>query len=154
MIRAYRICQERYAKSAFDGEGARLYGGRWNHRGTPMVYLAGSVALAQLEMLVHLDADSVLMNRYVVFPVDVPETLIVKVAPGDVPAEWDSYAAKQQTAESGDAWFRARSSAVLQVPSAVVPIEFNFLANPLHPDFPQLQIGDAISLRFDQRLLK
>ena len=55
-ITAWRIVRARFADSAFDGEGARRYGGRWNSRGTRMVYTAGSQALAALEMLVHLDA--------------------------------------------------------------------------------------------------
>jgi RES domain-containing protein len=154
MIRAYRICQERYASTAFDGEGARQFGGRWNNKGTPVVYLAGSVALAQLEMLVHLDADSVLMQRYVIIPVDMPEALILEASATAIPQEWESAAGKRKTAEAGDAWIRSKNSAVLKVPSAIVPIEYNFIANPLHPDFKHLKIGDAMSLRFDSRLLK
>jgi RES domain-containing protein len=154
MIRAYRICQERHADTAFDGEGARLHGGRWNHKGTPMIYLAGSVALAQLEMLVHLDSDSVLMGRYVVIAVDIPEDVIVDAGPAAVPENWDSRTGRQHTADTGDCWFRAKQSAVLKVPSAVVPIEFNFIANPLHPDFHRLLLGQPMSLRFDSRLAK
>lgn len=154
MIRAYRICQERYADTAFDGEGARLFGGRWNNKGTPLVYLAGSAALAQLEMLVHLDADSVLLQRYVIIPVDVPEEIIARADSSSIPQDWDSTAGKRQTAEAGDAWFRSKASAVLKVPSAVVPIEFNLIANPLHPDFKKLKIGSSMSLRFDARLVK
>lgn len=154
MIRAYRICQERYAAHAFDGEGARQFGGRWNNKGTPMVYLAGSIALAQLEMLVHLDAVSVLMQRYIIFPVDIPKALIADASENDVPRDWDSSAGKRQTAEAGDAWARGRTSTVLKVPSAVVPMEFNFIANPLHPEFNKLRISDAMSLRFDSRLIK
>ena len=154
MIRAYRICQERYADTAFDGEGARLHGGRWNHKGTPMIYLAGSAALAQLEMLVHLDSDSVLLGRYVVIAVDIPEEVITDAGPEAVPEDWDSRASHQHTADTGDRWFRTKQSAVLKVPSAVVPIEFNYLANPLHPDFHRLRIGEPMSLRFDSRLVK
>lgn len=154
MIRAYRICQERYAATAFDGEGARQFGGRWNNKGTPVVYLAGSVALAQLEMLVHLDADSVLMQRYVIIPVDMPEALILEASATVIPHEWDSAASKRRTTEAGDAWIRSKTSAALKVPSAIVPIEFNFIANPLHPDFKHLKIGDTMSLRFDSRLMK
>jgi RES domain-containing protein len=154
MIRAYRICQQRYAHTAFDGEGARLYGGRWNSKGTPMVYLAGSVALAQLEMLVHLDSDSVLMQRYVVIPVDIPESVVAPLPTEEVPTEWDSAGSRQQTVRTGDDWSRSRRSAVLKVPSAVVPIEFNFLANPLHADFAKIHIGAPISLRFDARLAR
>lgn len=154
MIRAYRICQARYADTAFDGEGTRLHGGRWNHKGTPVIYLAGSVALAQLEMLVHLDSDSVLMSRYVVIAVDIPDDLITDPGAAALPDDWESRAGKQHTADVGDQWFRSKASAVLKVPSAVVPIEFNYLANPLHPDFHRLKIGQPMSLRFDSRLVK
>ncbi len=151
-VTGYRICQDRYAATAMDGEGARIYGGRWNAKGTRMVYLAGSLALAQLEMLVHLDSEGVLHARYVFISVEIPEELIADLPDSELPEFWDSREDHIRTKLAGEAWARAKKSAVLRVPSAVVPMEQNYLANPAHPDFPKLVAGSPHSLRFDPRL--
>ena len=154
MIRAYRICAVEYADSAMDGEGARLYGGRWNSRGTRMVYLAGSLSLAQLEMLVHLDSTAILMRRYVVIPVDIPESLITELSESEWPENWEGTASRRHTVRVGDEWIRRGSSAVLKVPSAVIPVEVNYLLNPQHLDAKEIAVGLPMSLNLDSRLIK
>lgn len=152
MITAYRICQRRFVKHAFDGEGARLNGGRWNSPGTRLVYLAGSISLAQLEMLVHLESDEVLHARYVVIPVTIPARHVQALPRGKWPRGWRAAAAPSATQRIGDAWISSSGSLCLQVPSVLVPEEHNFLLNPAHPAFAHLQIGKARSLVFDRRL--
>ena len=153
-MRAYRLADEAFAGDAFNGEGARLYGGRWNSPGTAMVYTAQSLSLAQLELLVHLEAEDVLCRHWRWFAVDVvPEQ--VRVLP-DYAAIPDDYAVSPvplSTRRLGDAWVNAGDSVALQVPSTVTPGEFSLLLNPAHPGFAvAVSIGAARPLAFDSRL--
>ncbi len=152
MITAYRICHRRFAKNAFDGEGARLNGGRWNSPGTRVVYLAGSLSLAQLEMLVHLESDEVLHARYVVIPVTIPAKHVTALPRDKWPRGWRAASASSATRRIGDEWVASAASLCLQVPSVLVPEESNFLINPAHPAFADVRIGKARSLVFDRRL--
>lgn len=137
MIQAWRIVPTTRAKHAFDGEGARLYGGRWNSPGLPLVYTAGSRALAALEILVHLqptDTPPAYARIEVVFPEDLVQTI-----PPELFGQEDLGPAVQpDTQNAGDAWIRAMSSPVLSVPSAIIPEEPNYLLNPRHPRFPEI----------------
>lgn len=153
MITAWRIVKRKHASVAFTGEGARLYGGRWNSSGVAIVYTAESQSLAALEMVVHLDS-SELLDNYVVFEVGIDESLVVKVEPSQLPRNWRADVPPMKVREVGDAWARAATSAVLQVPSAILPAEHNFLLNPRHRDFPKLVIGKSSPFRFDPRLAR
>jgi RES domain-containing protein len=147
-IAAWRIVRARYAATAFSGEAARRFGGRWNSKGTALVYTAGSQALAALEMLVHLDSAD-LLQHYRLFPVSFDESLVEIVELSTLPARWRRRASVRRT---GDEWVESSRSAVLQVPSAVVPGESNFLLNVSHPDFVKIKIGQPLTYRFDRRL--
>ena len=153
MITAWRVVKRSHAASAFTGEGARLYGGRWNSPGVALVYTAESQSLAALEMVVHLDS-SELLDYYVVFDVGIDEALVTEVKLPDLPRNWRADPPPVRVQEVGNAWARAGASAVLQVPSAVLPAERNFLLNPRHPDFPKLVIGKPSAFRFDRRLAR
>lgn len=150
-LKAWRIIQAHHAKSAFTGEGARRYGGRWNQRGTPMVYIAGSLSLAALEMLVHLEASEVL-NTYVCIPVSFSDSLCRKL--DTLPDNWADDPAPSSTKDIGTAWGHNADSVVLAVPSVLIPEETNYLINPLHPDFGKLQIDDPEPFQYDPRLIK
>ena len=152
-ITPWRIVQAKYLKSAFDGEGAGRYPGRWNHRGTPMVYTAGSLSLAAMEMLVNIDAEQVL-NAYVSVPVTFDEEICKRINPRQLPANWAQYPIPQETRGIGTTWAQSKTSAVLAVPSAVVQVETNFLLNPLHPDFSKIGIGRAEAFAYDPRVIK
>jgi RES domain-containing protein len=148
---AWRLLTARFVDAAFTGEGARLYGGRWNRKGVPMVYTAGSQSLATLEMLVQ---DTPLRARYVMIPVGLPKNLkIERVSAEELPTDWRDLAARDQTQAIGSAWAKRKSSAVLAVPSAVIPTEFNYLLNPLHPSFSKIEIGEPRDFITDLRLL-
>lgn len=152
MLTVWRLVTARLAETAFSGEGARLYGGRWNRKGVPMVYTAGSQSLAMLELLVQ---DEPLRARYVMIPAAVPKNLkIERITPGQLPADWRSPAARDALQAIGGAWARRRSGAVLAVPSAVIPSETNYLLNPLHPSFGRIEIGEAQEFVTDLRLMK
>ena len=150
---AWRIFKPKHAATAFTGEGARLYGGRWNTPGNPVVYTAGSVSLAALEMLVHLSSHQVL-ESYLVCEVRFDETVVATIDAAELPADWRSDPAPLAVQRIGDEWIEAGTSAVLWVPSAIVDTEFNFLLNPAHPEFAAIAIGEPASFRFDPRLVK
>lgn len=150
---AWRITKTKRAATAFDGEGARRSGARWNSVGTPMVYTSASVALATLEILVHLE-DSTLLPRYSVLPVEFEEELVRALDVASLPADWRKPMAPVSLQQLGDAWIKARDSVVLRVPSVIVPSEDNYLLNPLHPEFNTLKFGSAQAIDFDPRLFK
>ena len=151
-VRAFRVVKKRWAKTAFDGEGARLWGGRWNTPGRPAVYCAGHVSLAILEVVVH--ADLALAPHYVVIPVDFDEALVELLDAARLPASWRRHPAPASVVALGDEWLREARSPVLRVPSVVVPAEPNFILNPLHPAFREIEIGKAEVLQVDARLAK
>jgi RES domain-containing protein len=150
-LTAWRIVKARYAASAFRGEGARRFGGRWNSKGTPIVYTAGSQALAVLEMLVHLEAAD-LLSHYRLIPVTFDESLVKVLEPRSLPANWGRRPTPISARAIGDEWALSNASAVLRVPSVVVPSESNYLLNVMHPDFPRIKVGTPQAYRFDRRL--
>jgi len=152
-VTAWRIVQARLATSAFSGDGARIYAGRWNHRGTPLVYAAGSRPLAILELLVHLGAPD-LLSRYILIPVTFDSGLCRKLSPDELPEDWRADPPSDSTRTPGTAWVKGGASPVLAVPSAVVAGETNYLLNPRHPDFGKLRLGAPEPFLFDVRLRK
>lgn len=152
MPTSWRIVKTKYAASAFDGEGARVYGGRWNSPGTAMVYTAHSKSLAVLEILVHLDRTGVL-PRYSLCAASFNENLVEHLDRSRPPNHWRAYPAPPELRAIGDVWAKSRSSAVLEVPSAIVQEESNYLINPAHPGFASIAVGDPEPFVFDPRLL-
>ncbi|HEY3245631.1 MAG TPA: RES domain-containing protein [Phycisphaerae bacterium] len=148
---AWRIYRRRHARVAFTGEGARRFGGRWNSPGNALIYTAESRALAALEMLVHLDAPE-LLKKYVICGITFDEGLVRQVGARELPSGWNRNPRSPRTRQIGDHWIVSRTSAVLQVPSAIVPTESVFLFNPAHADFGTIRIGDPEPFRFDRRL--
>jgi RES domain-containing protein len=147
----WRIVQRKFIKTAFTGEGARLFGGRWNSPGRAVFYATQSQALAALEILVHLDSEK-LLRHYLAIPVTIPQHLIERISPSSLPKNWRAYPAPHSTRAIGDAWLARAASPVLQVPSVVIPSESNLLLNPAHPLFSKLRIGKPIPFHFDPRL--
>jgi RES domain-containing protein len=152
----FRLLDETYLETAFSGEGARLYGGRWNSPGVSMVYAAQSLSLAQLELLVHLEAEDVLRGHWRFIPVDVaPEAVLACEVVAEPPPDAAAWPAPASTRSIGDAWIASAVSVGLTVPSAVTPGERNLLLNPAHPGFADaVVIGEPQSLILDRRLFK
>lgn len=149
MRTVWRVVTQRFADTAYSGEGARLYGGRWNPKGVPVVYAAATQSLALLEMLVQ---DASLHARYVMIPARLPDRIVAHIETAALPPDWRDIAAREVLQQQGAAWVSGQSSAVLAVPSAVVPAEYNYLINPAHPDFAQIEIGSRTEWITDQRL--
>jgi RES domain-containing protein len=150
---AWRIVKARHAANAFDGEGASLEGGRWNAPGSPMVYTAGSAALAALEMLVHLGRGATL-PAYVLIACAFDDTLVSRLDRSRLPAHWRSYPAPPELQLLGGEWLKRGTSPVLEVPSAVIPGEPNYLLNPRHRDFASITLSPPEPFEFDLRLLR
>jgi RES domain-containing protein len=151
-MRVWRVCPARRATTAFDGEGARVYGGRWNHVGVPAVYVSATISLGLLEYLVHADPD-LAPQALVAIPVDCSDAVpSEEIKLSALPAGWRSYPAPEAVKDIGSAWLRALSSAVLSVPSAVVPQERNFVLNPRHGRFRDLKVGTPEPISLDPRL--
>jgi RES domain-containing protein len=130
--------------------GASLYGGRWNHKGTQVIYTAESYALCALEVLVNEDE---LANDYVSISIEIPDDLaITSLSVADLPPGWDSNPSPDATAEIGTDWAKRLSTAVLSVPSAVIPRERNYMLNPAHPDFARIRFASPEPFYFDDRL--
>jgi RES domain-containing protein len=151
MPEAWRIVKSHRAATAFDGEGARLYGGRWNSPGVPVVYCAGSVSLAVLELLVHLQRTAAL-TAYSLIALRFDEADVERLDRQRLPASWRDSPPPAATQAIGDGWLRANATPVLEVPSTVVPGESNFLVDPRHPGFTGLEIGSPEPFVLDPRL--
>ena len=147
----YRICKTKFMAQAFDGEGAFRFGGRWNSRGTRIIYMAGSLALAVLEMLVHLDDDS-LLPKYSYVPAEIPPDLIIPVENyRALPKDWSASPAPLAIPHIGEERAREAGSVALEVPTSIVPLEKNYLLNPAHPDFAKIKLGAASRFVLDAR---
>jgi len=145
----YRIVRPARVATALSGEGARLYGGRWNPPGMRCVYAAESRALGILEMLVHLTGRTRALP-YRVLTLEVDERL---VAPDrGAPVGWDAHPAGPVSQGHGGVWLEAARFAALRVPSVVVPEESNLLLNPQGPGFASIRIVEEAVFRLDRRL--
>lgn len=147
-MRVFRLSKARWAASAWSGEGALRYPGRWNFAGTPMVYTATSRALAVMEMLVHLEIRHA--PHFMLCCARLPDELI-EILEEPHPG-WNALPASDVSRRIGNDWARSRASVGLQVPSVVVPGEHNVLLNPLHPDFARLEPEEPEPFVFDPRL--
>lgn len=136
------------------GRGAELLGGRWNRPGSPAVYCAGSIALAALETSVHLALDDLPLNRFLV-GISIPDALWrtreVHTAQ-TLPVGWTARPAGKVSLDIGDVWLASGASALMQVPSVIVPEEFNVLINPRHPTAAQIKASKLRPWRFDERM--
>jgi len=154
VISIWRIDKKRHSDSSFSGEGAALYGGRWNPRGVRVVYASQTLALAALEKFVHLEGVAGGIS-FVSFKIDIPGSVKIKhLDLAHLPKNWRGVPAPAATQEIGLNWSQKSESAILRVPSTIIPSEYDYLINPLHPDFESLKISKPVHFSFDPRLWK
>lgn len=152
-MRFWRICRRRYAAEAASGEGARLYGGRWNSRGVRVVYASASLALAAVETFVNLEpnlrpADLVSIEG------EIPDALHLRKLGREVlPARWHE-TRDESLRRFGDEWIRRAESVGLLAPSAPIRGEWNVLINPAHPDFSRIKFQEPVPFEFDVRMFR
>jgi RES domain-containing protein len=148
----YRLVRKKHARPAdlLSGDGAALVGGRWNEKGTRLVYATSHVSLAVVEALVHAQ---VLPKDMMLVELDVPEAVPIGRWPrSTLPADWATYPTPASTQLQGTAWVHAGRELAVWVPSAVVPSEWNCLVNPVHPEIRRVRAKVLGPFHFDQRL--
>lgn len=150
----YRISKKKYSHD-LSGKGAERVGGRWNNPGLPAIYTSSSIALCTVEVTVHLPL-GILPEDFVVISIFLPEqnnagNSTISTLP-KLPANWRSYPFPKETQQAGDAFLRGNKTLALQVPSAAVNDEHNYIINPFHPDAHLLRIEEIRPYEFDQRL--
>lgn len=147
----WRIVKEKHARSAFSGEGARIFEGRWNSAGVRMVYCSEHLSLAALEILVHTQPVTI-RDKFRVFRVSWDEAIMSAIDLRKLPKGWNAQPPGLMSKNIGDEWVHSDRSAVLVVPSVIVPLEKTFLLNPKHRDFGKIKIKDTGSFYLDPRL--
>jgi RES domain-containing protein len=149
----YRIAKKQYAED-LTGEGARLFGGRWNSKGVPMVYTSESRSLAFAEMLVNTSMSLMqsMPSLFTLIAIHVSDKVIMEeIQINELPVGWNNYPHLSEVCQRGDVWAKGNTSLLLRVPSAVVKGEFNILLNPMHKDLKKIKIK-AEGFPFDERL--
>lgn len=154
----WRIATDTPAYEADDlsGAGAKATGGRWNTAGTAVVYTSQTRALACLETVVHLNAGGLPLNRYLV-EVTIPDALWASAqmaSAASLPVGWDAEPAGRASIEFGTNWLRSGTTALLVVPSVIVPEELNVLINPQHSDSARITAAKVRKWLYDPRLTK
>ncbi len=153
-MKVYRIEREKYLDTTLQGVGAALTDGfRWNSLSTYLVYTAESRALATLEISVHLNfSEDLPTDRYYV-EIEIPDDIeILELSIDELPEHWDSKPPLLETQFIGDDFVSQKNAAVLKVPSAIVPPEFNYLINPNHPNASKIRVISTQRLQLDNRL--
>jgi RES domain-containing protein len=153
-MQVWRLCSARYAATAFDGEGARLFGGRWNDKGVSVVYTSATLSLAVLEVLVHHRVP-LPAHDFMAVSAEFPRRMRMEtIEETQLPLDWRTDPPPRALPELGSEWARSLRTLVLAVPSVLIPQEFNYLINPRHPDFSRLKITPPQAFPFDARLWK
>jgi RES domain-containing protein len=148
----WRIVPKRRYSQAFTGEGARLYGGRWNPPGIRVVYTSATLSLAALEYFVHVSKQT-RPDDLVSISLEIPKNIRVeRVSESKLPSNWRLYPALEEVKEIGKRWIKNSATAILAVPSAVIPQELNYLINPEHADFKKMKINKPIQFNLDERM--
>ncbi len=154
MIQVFRVARKRPVKDIFNGMGARKFGGRWNNPGYRIVYTSKTISLCVLEILVNADFEEQ-PEDLVCFTARIPKSVgVIKIKRRDLKQGWNSFPYSSLTRNTGEKWIKEKKSAVLCVPSVVVPDENNYLLNPDHKDFKKIKLEELYPIRLDSRLIK
>ncbi len=152
-MRVWRICRKPYVDTALDGSGGMYTSGRWHSKGNPIVYTASSAALAALAVLVHVDPLTAPADLRLL-AIELPDDLSIEVIePITLPEGWHSVPDPAALQTIGSSWLTSGRTAALNVPSAVIKVERNFLLNPRHPEVQRVRILSDEAFSFDTRLL-
>ena len=150
-MQVWRLCKQKHQETAFSGEGGLYASGRWHPKGFPIVYTASSLALATLEVFVHTESNQIPLVAIRAYFSD--DLLIETVRTEDLPANWQEVSAYPSLQQIGRQWLQSNRTPILKVPSSIVPVEFNYLLNPHHPDL-KLSLDPPMAFKFDRRMWK
>lgn len=145
---AWRVDRRKWAATSFDGSGAAKEGGRWNSTGVRVIYCSRNLAMAAQEKYIHLPKP--VMLNLVKFRIEFAGLRIETVE--HLPLEWRKFPAPASTQVIGDEWAASKRTAILAVPSVLIPEETNYLLNPSHPDFGKIVISAPEPFVFDSRI--
>lgn len=146
----YRFAAEIY-KEDISGNGAKLFGGRWNNKGIPVLYASNHISLSVLELLVHNKDYSSFKAPYLI-SIDIPASIVPAIMNvAQLQPDWQQNT--EYTRWMGDQFLKVNNSLILQVPSSIIPQEHNFLINPAHADIKKVKIVSATLFELDKRLL-
>jgi RES domain-containing protein len=146
----YRLSKSAYALD-LSGTGAEQHGGRWNSKGTPVIYTSASRAMCTAELAVHLPIGIIPVD-YQIVKLEAPGLSVYEPDESLLPTRWQSFPYIGATRQFGDRFCREGAFLIMRVPSAVVQGEFNYLINPAHPASCSLKILSVEPFRFDSRL--
>jgi RES domain-containing protein len=148
----YRITQKEYAED-LSGNGARLFGGRWNSEGFSALYTSSSRSLALLETLAHTPAKMLDVRVYHLITLSVPDnTITQKISLSNLLSGWDAPDTRPFTKKIGDTFLSDNKNLLLEVPSVMMPEEINYVINPLHEHFKQVKLINKRRIYFDKRI--
>lgn len=150
MIKIYRIGRRKYAND-LSGEGARLFGGRWNQKSVPCIYTSESRALALLEFTVNINIDEV-PRALCITTIEIPDSSFQIIQEPDLPGNWRKSPAPAETKDFGTDLFKSSSYSVFKIPSTIITDEFNYIVNPLHDDSRHFKIIDVVDFVYDIRI--
>ena len=152
-MKAYRIAKQKYIKD-LSGTGSKKYGGRWNQKGTSVLYTSENISLAVLETLVHVEIDNLPTDLKLLI-LNIPDSVTIKgLEVKNLPTNWRDYPAPDKLADIGSKWVDSSKNLILQVPSVVIPGEKNLLINPSHSEFKKVKIDEIVDFQFDDRFSK
>jgi len=151
---AWRVDKKKWAAQSFDGVGASLEGGRWNSAGVRVVYASEHLAMAAQEKYVHLPKPLPRGSKYVKFGIRFGKLAMTRLKAADLPPDWQAEPVPASTQAMGDAWVAAGKTAILAVPSILIPEETNYVLNPAHPDFSKILISAEEPFDFSPRLAR
>lgn len=146
----YRLTRQKYARQ-LDGQGAALFGGRWNSVGQPVIYTSEHRSLAVLEYRVN---NPLPLQDLMILSLELPEVHIPTIEIRNLPDQWQTYTFESPCTSIGDQWLRAQETLLLKVPSAVVTQEYNVLINPLHPHMESVKIVEVLPFMMDYRMYR
>ncbi len=147
----YRFCKTEFLKD-ISGNGAKLFGGRWNSKGLPLLYTSESVSLALLEFLSNV-SNNIYLGKTGFVILDVPKNIAInEIKQNDLPKNWKQYPATESLRKIGDEWIKENKYLLSKVPSSIVDIESNYLINPIHKDFNKIKVLAIKPYDIDKRL--
>jgi RES domain-containing protein len=146
----FRVAKTKHAND-LSGEGARLFGGRWNHPLIPCLYTSATRALAILEYSVNVGLEE-MPYLLSITSINIPDKLIKALNPSELPADWKTVPAPSSTKNIGTQFLRALASPILKVPSVIIEEEFNYLLNPLHRESSRFKVVAIKEIKYDDRI--
>lgn len=151
-LKTFRIVKKEFAHKNMLGEGAKLYGGRWNSIGMAMIYTSANLSLANLEILTAAKI-SRFKHNFVYVTFEFNSNQVYEFPQNELPSGWDEWPYNVGTQKIGDLWLSEKTSLVLKVPSSLVKIEHNYLINQKHPAFKNVKISSPISFEINERFI-